>query len=177
MKITLDHNCIINLDNGTEIGKRVGAIVSAEDHHCFVVNIGASEMRQKGVTPDHYEKFEELLASAKVAHLPRLNPMGIYDVTFWGRCVYADDAMSKLSKAIEAVLFPGMPTVDIAREGLDSPAGSKWLNQLCDIHSMWCHIKNGNEVFLTTDTNFTKETKLPKLIALGAGQIRHPNEL
>jgi hypothetical protein len=177
MKITLDHNCIINLENGTEIGRRVAAIVSAEGNQCFVVNIGASEMRQKGVAPDHYEKFEELLESARIAHLPRLNPMGIFDVTFWDRCVWADDEMIKLSNAIEAVLFPGVPNVDIATEGLDSPAGRKWLNRLCDVHSMWCHIQNGNEVFLTTDTNFTKKTKLARLIALGARKINHPNEL
>ena len=63
MKITLDHNCIIHLGNVTDIGKAVQRIVGSVGNECFVVNIGASEMRAKGVRPDKYEKFEELLGS------------------------------------------------------------------------------------------------------------------
>ena len=85
--------------------------------------------------------------------------------------------MNKLADAIEEVLFGRARTIDIASVDLDTPAGKKWLNRQCDVHSMWCHIRNGNEVFLTTDRNFTKKSKLTKLIDLGAGRICHPNEL
>ncbi len=84
------------------------------------------------------------------------------------------DEMIKLSAAIQDALFGNSLRVDIAAVGLDSRAGKKWLNQVCDVQGMWCNIHNGNEVFLTTDGNFTKETKLPELIALGAGRICHP---
>ena len=177
MKITLDHNCIINLANQTTIGKKMNAIVSNEENECFVVNIGASEMRQMGVRPDRYEKFEELLELAGIARLPRLNPMMILDVTFWDKCVWANEAMIKLSADIENILFGKAQKIDIVEEGLDSPAGRKWLNRLCDVHSMWCHINYDNDVFLTTDKNFSKETKLPKLIVLGANRICHPDSL
>lgn len=177
MKITLDHNCIIHLENRTDIGRKVEEIVVNQNNQCFVVNIGASEMRQNGIVPEHYERFEELLNFARIAYLPRLDPMGIFDVTFWDRCVFADDEMIKLSDDIEAILFPNQRTADIAGAAIDSPEGRKWLNRLCDVHTMWCHIKYGNEVFLTTDSNFTKPTKLPRLIALGAGRICHPENL
>jgi hypothetical protein len=177
MKITLDHNCIIHLENRTNIGKKVEAIVHDGRNQCFVVNVGASEMREQGVRPDQYGKFEELLEKAGIAHLPRLHPLMIWDVTFWDRCLWADEKMIKLSDAIRDALFGNSPSVDIATVGLDSLAGKKWLNQECDVLGMWCHIQNGNEVLLTTDSNFTKETKLPKLIALGAGRICHPWDL
>jgi hypothetical protein len=177
MKITLDHNCIINLMNPTDIGTRISAILSNKNNKCFVVNIGASEMRKKGVRPDHYEKFEELLELAGIANLPRLNPMMIWDVTFWDRCVWADDGMIKLAADIDNILFGKAQKVDIVLEGLDSSAGRKWLNRLCDVHSMWCHIFYKNDVFLTTDVNFLRETKMPKLIALGAGRICPPDML
>jgi hypothetical protein len=177
MKITLDHNCIIHLENRTEIGNKIKAIVSDRGNECFVVNIGASEMREKGVRPDQYEKFEDLLNSAQIAHLSRLNPMMIWDVTFWDRCVWAGNEMIKLAAEIEDALFGEAPKIYIAAVSLDSSAGRKWLNRVCDVHGMWCHIKNRNEVFLTTDSNFTKETKLPRLVALGAGRICHPEEL
>ena len=148
MKITLDHNCIINLVNETEIGNKVRNIVSNEMHECFVVNIGASEMRERGVLPDHYDKFEELLQLAKIDNLPRLNPMIIFDVTFFDHCVFADDQMIKLSTDIEDILFPNKLDIDIASEGIDSQNGRKWLNRSCDVHTMWCHIHYGNNVFL-----------------------------
>lgn len=176
MKITLDHNCIINLENKTGIGKTISEILSDESNECYIVNIGASEMREMGIFPDRYDLFEELLKSANINHLPRLNPMGIFDVTFVGACVLADDEMVKLSTDIEDILFPNKLDIDIEAEGIDSPSGRKWLNRLCDVHSMWCHIYYKNEVFLTSDTNFTKETKLPKLINIGAGRVCSPGE-
>ncbi|HBA27742.1 MAG TPA: hypothetical protein DCY98_10215 [Nitrospinae bacterium] len=177
MKITLDHNCIIHLENDTDVGKAVRAIVTSIANECFVVNIGASEMRKKGVRPDRYEKFEELLGQVGISHLPRLNPMVILDVTFFDRCVFGDDSTIKLAGKIEDALFGESERIDIATVGLDSPEGCQWLNRLCDVHGMWCHIQNGNDVFLTTDNNFSKETKLPKLLALGAGRICQPHEL
>jgi hypothetical protein len=177
MKITLDHNCIINSANGTDMGKSVQAIISDATYSCYVVNIGASEMREKGVFPNRYEKFEELLALAGMEHLPRLDPIGIFDVTFWDKCVWADDEAIKLADAIEDALFSEATKIDIGSVSLDSPDGRKWLNRKCDVHTLWCHIRNGNAVFLTTDGNFTKKTKLPKLLALGAGRICRPDEL
>jgi hypothetical protein len=177
MRITLDHNCIIHLERRSEIGTLVETIVENPSNQCFVVNIGASEMREKGVRPESYERFEELLAAARIDHLPRVNPMLIFEVTFWDRCVWASDEMIQLAKNIESVLFGNALHIDIMKEGLDSPAGRKWLNRVCDVNSLWCHIQNGNEIFLTSDKNFKTATKLPKLIALGAGRICHPSEL
>jgi len=77
MKVTLDHNCIIHLSNRTDVGKKIEATVHDKSNQCFVVNIGASEMREQGVRPDQYEKFEELLERAGIAHLPRLHPLMI----------------------------------------------------------------------------------------------------
>lgn len=177
MKVTLDHNCIIHLGNRTEVGEKIEAIIQERGDECFVVNIGASEMREQGVRPDCYEKFEALLDRARIVHLPRLHPFMISDVTFWDRSLWASDEMIKLSDAILDVLFGNSPSIDIAKVGLDSVAGKKWVNRMCDVQTMWCHIQNGNDVFLTTDTNFRKESKLRKLIALGAGRICHPLEI
>jgi hypothetical protein len=83
MKVTIDHNCIIHLRDQTDVGKRIKAIVHDQANQCFVVNIGASEMRRDGVRPDRYERFEELLRSVGIAHLQRLDPLAHWGVTFW----------------------------------------------------------------------------------------------
>lgn len=176
MKVTLDHNCIIDLANRTAMGGLVSKVVTNSNYQCFVVNIGASEMPERGVKPDRYDKFEELLTEAGIGHLLRLDPMAMLDITFWDRCVLADESMIRLSDNIETVLF-GAKLTGVPPEELDSQTGKKWLNRLCDAHSLWCHIHNKNDIFLTSDGNFMKESKLPKLAALGAQRICSPRDL
>lgn len=177
LKVTLDHNCIIDLERKNEVGKLIESAVLDDRYQCFVVNMGASEMHKNGIQPDRYDIFEKLLADVRISHLPRLNPMLQFDVTFFDRCVMADDKMIDLSKRIESILFGGSRDLDMRPNMLDSPDFDLWLNRACDVQTLWCHIHNGNDVFLTTDGNYSKETKLPKLLALGAGRICHPNDL
>lgn len=176
MKITLDHNCIIDLVNKTIAGNQVEAIIKNTKYECFVVNIGASEMQKWGVNSNSYDKFEELLNEANIAKLPRLDPMGIWDVTFWDNCIYSDEIMTNLSDQIEVILF-GNTIGGIPNGGLSSKEGRKYLNKLCDVHTLWCHIFYGNDIFLTNDGNFMKKTKLPKLLKLGAKNICRPIDL
>jgi hypothetical protein len=177
MKITLDHNCIIDLVNKTDMGTKIKKIIGNKENECFVVNIGASEMWEKGVRPDHYDMFEKMLDSAGISKLPRLNPMWIIGVTFIGRGVIANDEMIRLGNEIKEILFGGALKIDIASVDPDSKLGKKFINRLCDVHTMWCHINYKNDIFLTNDRNFFKDTKMPRLITLGAGRICHPNML
>ena len=177
MNITLDHNCIIDILNKTNVGALMQSVIANNTYRCFVVNIGASEIRRRGAYPESYDRFEELLVEAGVDNLPRLNPMNIFDVTFWDRSVFANNRMIKLSEEINFILFGQLAFIEKPIDGIDSPVGRKWLNRLCDVHSMWCHIHNSNDIFLTNDRNFTKRTKLLKLIELGAGRICRPQEL
>jgi hypothetical protein len=174
MKITLDHNCLIDLATGTQTGLRISELLAKPASQPYIVNIGASEMREQGIRPDRYDLFEELLHAAGVYDAPRLDPALIWDVTFWDRCVWTGPDEAKLITEIETILFgdsvPVSPT-----SGLDSPEWKKWLNRVCDVQTLWCHIRNGNELFLTSDKNFIKQSKLQRLIALGAGSIQSPN--
>lgn len=169
MKVTLDHNCLIHLERGGQVDNKIRASLSEPAYQCFVVNVGASEMQRFGVRPDNYSAFEELLQRIGIAHLPRLDPIGIWDVTFWDHCLYAGDADQALLSEIQAVLFP--PT------DAESDGERKGLNRLCDALTMWCHIAYKNDVFMTTDKNFSKATRLPKLLDLGAGRVCAPGEL
>lgn len=172
MKITFDHNCLIHLESGGEVGNRIRSVINDSAHECFVVNVGASEMQRFGVRPDNYAAFEELLAQIGIAHLPRLDPIAIWDVTFWDHCIFAGDEDARLLEAVQNALFSG------GDEASDTPGDErKGLNRLCDALTMWCHISYGNDAFLTTDRNYFKPTKQPKLIKLGAGLICHPCEV
>ena len=51
----------------------------------------------------------------------------------------------------------------------------EWINKKCDVQAMWCHIHYSGDAFVTSDTNFHKHTKKPRLKALGAGEILTPD--
>lgn len=169
MKITFDHNCLIHLERGGDTGDRIRSVIDRSAHECFVVNVGASEMQRFGVRPDNYAAFEGLLARIGIAHLSRLDPIAIWNVTFWDHCVFAGDKDARLLESVQSALFPGDD------QAKDAPGDErKALNRLCDALTTWCHIKYGNHVLLTTDGNYFKATKQPKLIKLGAGLICRP---
>jgi hypothetical protein len=165
MKITLDHNCIIDLKKCTANGEYIRKLINDKNNEFFIVNIGASEMRSEGVKPERYDLFEQLLIKSGVENLSRIDPIAIYGVTFWDYGIWANDELINLSKNIESVLF-----------GKINIEGKEWLNNICDVHTLCSHIIHNNDIFLTSDKNFTKSTKLPRLIELGAGIIMHPEK-
>ncbi len=177
MNLTLDHNVIIDLANGSESVARLREMLASNQHQGYVVEIGASEMRQRGIRPNRFDLFEELLDEAGIRALPRLVPMAVWDVTFWDHGLWSDEAMSNRASAVETVLFGDSPPIEIAGEAEDSPKFAKWLNRLCDVQTMWCHLHYGNDIFVTSDRNFHKSTKAPRLVAMGAGKIATPEGL
>jgi hypothetical protein len=176
MKLTLDHNVVIDLANGSLRVDRIRAALADASHHCFVVEIGASEMRQRGIMPGRYDLFEQLLQQAGIESLPRLAPMMIWDVTFWDHALWCDDQMAERAKQIDEVLFGESPAIGPPTD-LDAPSAAAWLNRTCDVQTMWCHLHYQNDIFVTSDGNFHKATKLPRLLALGAKRIARPDEL
>ncbi len=138
--------------------------------------MGASELRQRGIKPNHYYLFEQLLQQAGIDSLPRLAPMMIWDVTFWDHGLWCDEQMAERAKQIEDILFGESPAIGIPAD-LDGPSAAAWLNRICDVQTMWCHVHYQNDIFVTSDGNFHKTTKLPRLLALGAKRIVRPDEL
>ncbi len=105
MKLTLDHNVVIDFSLGSPRVARVGDVLAAKSHQAHLVEIGASEMRRRGIKPDRYDLFEQLLAEGGIDDLPRLAPMAIWDVTFWDHALWCDEEMQSQAKQIEGILF------------------------------------------------------------------------
>lgn len=62
MRITLDQNVVIDMANKRSNVERLKERVAAGAYEPFVVEIGASEMRRRGIRPDRYDLFEDLLS-------------------------------------------------------------------------------------------------------------------
>lgn len=169
MKVTLDHNVVIDLAKGSPNIQTLSRRLENRSLEAYVVEVGASEMRERGIQPDRYDLFEDLLRQAVLESVPRLTPLMVWDVSFWDRCIWGDDQTDAELTEIERVLFGDSQAV--------KPGNKAWLNRFCDVHTMSCHLHYGNDVFVTSDRNFHKATKKPALVALGAGRIVTPGEL
>jgi hypothetical protein len=105
-------------------------------------------------------------------------PPGHWDITFWDHFVFGELG-DTLEPQICSILFPagmkphGRVLNETAEQRRIREAGT---NQLCDVLTMWCHIRYGGHVFISRDKVFHQTTKKPRLIALGAGQVLTPDD-
>lgn len=170
MRVTFDHNCLISLEQGGPVADEIRRILSSPNAQCFVVKVGASEMLRVGVRRDNYKTFEEFLSRLGLGALPCLDPIVVSDITFFDNCVFPSDDEIRLYQQITGILFPS------PRRPVQGALERKTVNQICDVLTMLCHISAKNDVFLTTDGNFFKATKLPRLLELDAGQVCRPGD-
>lgn len=183
MKLTLDKNCLIDLEENRSGVLDIRCLITlhrAQRLSLSIPAIMASEKLQDGTYHKNFSGFESWLSSLDLLGLKLLYPLAYFDVTYFDRCVFGDEG-DTLEKRIHSVLFPGMEfkfSDFCTARGLNPNNGldSKWRNAKCDVLSMWCHIKNDGDVFVTGDSNFHKSSKKPQLIAMGARGILTPSE-
>lgn len=187
--VTLDHNCIIDLEENRPIATHLRTLITMHEQGqvCLrVVGIGASEMKPGGAYATNFAEFQQKLAAAGLGDVEILKPIGYFDITYWDWCVFPSETMLDLERRVHEVLFPNVEfdyAAYCTARGLD-PADDadptrlrrKWKNAKCDALALWCHIWHHGDIFVTTDRNFHKATKKPQLVALGAGSILYPDE-
>jgi hypothetical protein len=170
----LDTNAIIDLEENRPAATSLRELVSLHLERKITLCISAIAAAERDQDLDSnrepdFSRFESKLANIGLASLELLNPTMHWGVTFWDHCVFAEEG-DMLEVHLRDMLFPGVDVsamIDPARDRRHPKA----LNALCDVFSMWCHIRNGGDVFVTSDSNFHKATKKQRLIALGARQI------
>ena len=183
LKITLDNNCLISLDNDDEdssIIRQIVGLQTSKKAQVFVPAIAASENKQGNKQYANFREFEEFLRKIGCDDCHALDPLAYADVTYLNHCVLDP---SELEEPIHRILFPRIPFkyADYRRFcGIvpnENVLDRKWRNAKCDVLAMWCHIHYGNDAFITNDRNFHKVTKKPRLIGLGAKEILRPREV
>ena len=181
MRFTLDTNCLIDVEEGRPDGTYIREIVSRHGNgiNVAVSAIGASERQRNGGYARNFSDFQKKLNAIGFGDLELLLPLAYMDICFWDHCVMADEA-DTLERDIHNVLFPNIEFlwIDYANaRGLPVDSLDKnWRNAKCDVLGLWCHIKHGGGVFVTSDGNFHAATKQGTLSALGAGTIACPKD-
>ena len=185
MKVTLDTNCIIDLEEDRKTAPYTSVLTSMHKNQKInlrVVAISASERQLGGKYTSNFAEFKERIAAVGLGHVGILKPIFYWGITFWNWSLWANDEMVTLELQIHEILFP---EIDFNyhkfcdKRGIDSNSGEidrRWRNAKCDVLALWSHIYHKGGIFITSDSNFHKKTKKPALIALGAGDIVKPKD-
>ncbi len=183
-RLTLDNNCLIALDHEESAAPDLRRLISAYRAglvHLCVVAIGASERSRAGVRS--LTEFESRLARIGLQNAEILMTPWHLDLSLLGfSTMLVSEEGAALVETLYRALFP--------TDGDGSYAGfcashdhvpdddwhEKWLNRRCDALTLWAHLNNAGDIFITIDSNFHKKTRKPALIALGAKAIMRPAE-
>jgi hypothetical protein len=181
---TLDSSCIDAIEEGradVQFIRMLAEAHTAGKAKVAVVALSAAEKHQFGSYFDDFDAFRDHLAALDLAHLDVLKPMPYFDISFPDWCIEPDETMQALEKQIHDILFPQSEFTweDYCEEhDLDpsfSPRGD-WRKFKCNVQSLWAHIHNKRDVFVTFDESFHGTAIKPALIGLGAGHIEHPKQ-
>lgn len=183
VRFTLDTNCLIDVEENRPNAPFIREIVARHGKgiNVAVSAIGASERQRSGRYAQNFSEFKDKLTAIGLQDLELLPPLLYWEICFWDHCVWADEK-DTLESQIHAILFPAIEFLwaDFAKARgmpVDNPALDKtWHNAKCDVLGLWCHIKHGGGVFVTSDTNFHAVTKQAGLKALGVGVIAYPGD-
>lgn len=177
--LTMDTNCVIDIEDDRTDAVYAQALLRAHDEgraKVAIVAIAASENAQPGRTqPATFSEFEGRLAALGLTRLELLLPVGVWDVTFWGQCLWGSPEIDAQLAAIHQVLFPNF-SMDRTVYADDPVQYRRWKSRLCDVLTFWAHVNNGRDIFVTNDGEFHKQTKCPRLEELGSCKILHPHE-
>ncbi len=186
MKITLDHNCIIALEMNEPDAQYIRDLIDMHNRNKIQVRvaaIGASEMLPGKKYPSHFSDYDNRIAALGLKQVEKLSPVGKWDMTYWDQSVYGDQRTEALERRIHDILFPDIEfdyqafcKIHSLSPLASDQLNETWRNAKCDVLGLWSHINYGGDIFITSDRNFHKQSKKPRLIALGAKNIMTPQE-
>lgn len=189
MKLTLDWNCVIEVEEGRPQASCVTELIRFHRLGRFEVALlaaSASENTKSKRFPGNATVFKERISSLGWQDLPIVPMPGIYGLSYLDFCYHVDDGekFERDRDAIWRVIAPSIPRepIDHLPEGqritgdaIQSEQLSKWRNTWCDVISAYSHIHAGRDVFVTNNTR-DFQSNASDLAKLGMLHISTPTD-
>ncbi len=185
ISITLDNNCLIDLEQTQGDAASLSALVNLwrlQKIQLCVTAITAAEITKTGQMAPRLDDFDIRLSRAGLQGARVLPSIFYWGIGYPSNTInYATHDMLQFEKSIHNVLFS---TIEYEyqeycqKKGIPSINGQidpKWRNAKIDVLCLLSHIHAGADVFVTRDKNFHKKSKKPALIQLGANSILCPD--
>lgn len=189
MKLTLDWNCVIEVEEGRPQAEYVSNLIQLHRKGHFEVALlaaSASENSKSKRFPGNATLFMDRVFALGWQDLPLVPMPGVWGLSYWDFCFFVEDgdAFERDMSALWQVIAPTTPSepseylpvgMELTDDVAQSEALSKWRNTWCDVISAYSHIHAGRDVFITNNTHdFQKNAD--KLSALGMKYISTPAE-
>ena len=166
MRLTLDWNCVIEVEEGREQSSDVSSLISAHRSGQLEVAIlatSASENTKSKLFPGNARFFKERVAQLGWEDLPIVPMPGVLGLSYIGYCYWVGDR-EKFTRDFEAlwqVIAPNVASrpndhigseTELTDELIQSSSLSRWRNTWCDVMSAYTHIAEERDVFVTLNT-------------------------
>jgi hypothetical protein len=189
MKLTLDWNCVIEVEENRPQATSVRDLISRHRKGQFEVALlaaSASENSKSKLFPGNATLFVERVSALGWSDLPLVRMPGIFGLSYFDFCFYVGDA-EKFESDMDAlwqVIAPNVPRrpadhlpegIQLSDEAIQSGHLWKWRNTWCDVVSAYSHIYAGRDIFVTNNTR-DFQNNADKLFALGMRCITSPIE-
>ena len=186
LRLTLDTNCIIALENGEAAATEIRQLVQhaqAGKVELAILGISASENQKAFYLGQDFTGFQNRVSALGLGKLEILKPIAIWDVTFWDWCICPADEDVKLLNDLQLVIFPKSEPNWAKRasaNGIDvndnsNKESKKWKNELCDAQIAWATIYNKYDALVTLNTSDFQRNQLA-LKSLGMPAVWTPEE-
>ena len=136
-RVTLDTNCIIELEEERSEAQQVETLIGLQEQgaiHLRIVAFSASERRPDGTYANNFQDFTSKLRNVGLQDAELLKPIGYWGVSYWNQAIYSTPQALQLEEQIHNILFPNIEyryTDYCLAHGVDNP--SKDL----DIYPRW----------------------------------------
>lgn len=189
MKLTLDWNCIIEVEEGRPQAGYVRELIEFHELGRFEVALlaaSASENTKSKRFPGNAILFQNRVSALGWQELPLVPMPAIFGLSYWDFCFAVQDhrGFEKDMDALWKVIAPNVarnpsdhlpPGADLTDDSIQSEPLARWRNTWCDVISAYSHIHDGRDIFVTNNTrDFQKNSKA--LSGLGMKQIFTPCE-
>lgn len=189
MKLTLDWNCVIEVEENRPQAGNVNELIACHRRREVEVALlaaSASENTKSMRFPGNAGVFKQRVERLGWSDLPLVKMPGVFGLSYYDYCFMVGDgvAFQRDMDALWQVIAPKVPrnAEDNLRDGqawddkaIQSEALAKWRNSWCDVISAYSHIHEGRDVFVTNNTrDFQNNAK--ELASLGMQHISTPAE-
>lgn len=166
MKLTLDWNCVIEVEEDRPQASFVSDLVNAHRNgelEIALLAASASENTKSMLFPGNAGGFKQRVERLGWNDLPLVPMPAIFGLSYWDFSFMVDDGdtFERERDALWQIIAPKIPRKlsDHLTEGqilddsfVQSKALSKWRNAWCDVISAYSHIHAARDLFVTNNT-------------------------
>lgn len=149
-----------------------------------IASITSAELTKSRLPADNYEIFTKRLRTLGIIDPKILVSVPNFGMGYWGaQSQYSDTEAHSLIKKIHEIMWPDTPYSHDEYRELSSGRtyingiAKKWRSKQMDVLTIFSHMRNSCDIFVSTDKVFLGEEKKRKLEQLGARQIMPPSEV